>query len=85
MDKELSNDSDRIRKQGAGRKSIIETTHGIDDAFLEVIKDHITGSPMDEIIKWTNLSQNSIAEKLSDKGFPVRDLAFIKVPMIHFL
>jgi len=62
---------DRIRKVGGGRKSTLEIMPDIDDVFLEVIKDSTAGSPMDEDIKWTNLSQNKIALKLGEKGFKV--------------
>ena len=71
LDKGLSDENDRIRKAGAGRKPIIETSEGIDVAFLEVIEEYTAGSPMDETIKWTNLSRLSIADKLKDKGFPI--------------
>jgi len=71
LDKDLSNENDRIREVGAGRKPIIETSEGIDEAFLEIIEEHTAGSPMDETIKWTNLSRQSVANKLKDKGFPV--------------
>jgi len=68
---DLSQEDDRIRQPGGGRKPIIETTEGIDEAFLEVIKDHVAGDPMDETVKWTNLSRSAIAEKLAEKGFSV--------------
>ena len=68
---DISKENDRIRQPGAGRLSIIETMEGIDEAFLEVIKDHTAGSPMDETKKWTNLSRQSIANNLKYKGFPV--------------
>ncbi|MDM8562006.1 hypothetical protein QUF54_01475 [Candidatus Marithioploca araucensis] len=84
LGKDLSKENDRIREVGAGRKPIIETSEGIDfevlvflqktktsKAFLEIIEEHTAGSPMDETIKWTNLSRQSIANKLKDKGFPV--------------
>jgi hypothetical protein len=71
LDKDLSKENNRIRQAGAGRKPVIETTEGIDEGFLEVIEDHTAGSPMDEKIKWTNLSRQSIADKLTSKGFPV--------------
>ena len=71
LDKDLSEEGSRIRRTGAGRKSLIETTEGIDEAFLAVIEEHTAGSPMDERIKWTNLSRQSIANKLKDKGFPI--------------
>jgi len=71
LNKDLSNENARIREVGAGRKPIIETSEGIDEAFLEIMEEHTAGSPMDETIKWTNLSRQSIANKLKDKGFLV--------------
>ncbi len=52
LESDLSKENDRVRQIGAGRKPIIETTAGTDDAFLDVIEDHTAGSPMDETIKW---------------------------------
>lgn len=62
---------ERIRKPGAGRKSILQTVEGINDAFMEVVTAHTAGSPVNENIKWTNLSRPSIAKTLKAKGFPV--------------
>ncbi len=64
LESDLSKENDRVRQIGAGRKPIIETTAGTDDAFLDVIEDHTAGSPMDETIKWTNRSRLSIADLL---------------------
>jgi len=58
----------RQRVKGGGRKSILLTQEGVDEAFLEVVKDSTAGSPMDETIKWTNLSQEEIAKRLAEKG-----------------
>jgi hypothetical protein len=60
-----------IRKSGAGRKLVMDKIMGLDDAFLSVIADHIAGSPMDETIKWTNLSRKAIVENLEKKGINV--------------
>ena len=60
-----------IRKKGAGRKRIVETEQGIDEAFLKIMEPHTAGSPMDENIKWSNLSRNAIAEELGKQGFSV--------------
>lgn len=68
---DLSNEEQRIRKSGAGRKFLLPTLDGIDDVFLEILKHHTAGSPMDEAIKWTNLSRPAIAEKLEEHGFSV--------------
>ncbi len=63
--------SDRIRKVGGGRKSIIATRPEIGEAFLEVIDNSTAGSPMDADVKWTNLSRENIALKLAEKSFKV--------------
>jgi hypothetical protein len=47
------------------------TREGIDKAFLEVIADSTAGSPMDDTIKWTNLSRKEIANRLAEKGFVI--------------
>ena len=61
----------RIRKPGAGRQFYIEQYPEINDAFLKVIEKNTAGSPMDEKIKWTNLSRNQLAEGLKVQGFDV--------------
>ena len=68
---EIPKNEQYIRKAGGGRKSVLATTKGIDEAFLEVIEGSTAGSPMDENIKWTNLSQKKLASKLKEKGFGV--------------
>ena len=62
---------ERIRKSGGGRKSILATVEGINEAFLEVIESSTAGSPMDENIKWTNFSREKLSLKLKEKGFSV--------------
>ncbi len=61
----------RIRKKGGGRKSILATRSGIDEAFLEVLKFQTAGDPMNELIKWTNLTHKEIAVGLKNAGFCV--------------
>ena len=61
----------RIRLPGGGRKSVLATTEGIDSAFLEILRNHTAGLPMDETVKWTNLSRGEIANKLAEQDFPV--------------
>lgn len=60
-----------IRQAGGGRKSVLSTMDGLETAFLEVLKEHTAGSPMDETIKWTNLSRGEIAKRLTERGFSV--------------
>jgi Rhodopirellula transposase DDE domain len=63
--------SERIRRQGGGRKRLIERIVGLDEAFLGVIEQHTAGSPMDERVKWTNLTRQQIADLLSAAGYSV--------------
>lgn len=67
----LSTKAKRMRKAGGGRKRTMETKPEIEGAFLEIMTPHTAGSPMDERIKWSNLSREKIAEKLASKGFAV--------------
>jgi hypothetical protein len=67
---ELPKDT-KIRVSGGGRKLVIETMEGLDDAFLEVIEASTAGSPIDENIKWTNLSREKLALKLKEKNYSV--------------
>jgi hypothetical protein len=60
-----------IRKYGAGRKRVVEEQLEISGAFLKVIEQNTAGSPMNEEIKWTNLTRGQIAEKLTEEGFNV--------------
>jgi len=60
-----------IRQPGSGRKSVLSVTPGLDEAFLEALKNHTAGSPMDATVKWTNLSRRDIAEKLKQQGYTV--------------
>jgi hypothetical protein len=60
-----------IRQAGGGRKSAFETIEGLDAGFLRVIAQHTAGSPMDETVKWTNLTRQEIAELLKSEGIEV--------------
>ena len=60
-----------IRRSGGGRKSKVETTEGLDQAFLKVLAEHTAGSPMDETVKWTNLTRQEIALLLKGEGITV--------------
>ncbi len=67
----LSPKEKQIRETGGGRKKVLDTTPGIDEAFLEIMSFHTAGSPMDETIKWSNLSREKIAELLAEKGYKI--------------
>ncbi len=57
----------RIRKHGGGRKSYEETHHDIDDKFLDVIAEYTAGDPMNEEVRWTNLTPQDIADRLAEQ------------------
>lgn len=65
--------SPRIRRLGGGRKQALVTIAGINEAFLKVIQHHTAGSPMDEDIKWTNLTRQQIADLLHLRNAANRD------------
>ncbi len=56
-----------VRKKGGGRKKIIDTIPGIDQAFLDILSEYTAGSPVIGRIKWTNLAPREIAEELEKK------------------
>ena len=57
----------RIRKPGGGRKPYTVTWgERLDEKFLEVLRDHTAGDPMDETVRWTNLTPNEIVRALRE-------------------
>ena len=54
----------RIRRPGGGRKDYQTQWPGIDEPFLDVLFDHTAGDPMDETVRWTNLSLEEIVTAL---------------------
>lgn len=60
-----------IRQSGGGRKSAFETIPDLDATFLRVLSDHTAGSPMDDTVKWTNLTRQEIVTLLQDAGITV--------------
>lgn len=61
----------RIRREGGGRKKVIDQLNGIDSAFLKVLKNHTAGDPMNEKLIWTDLNANEISELLKQEGIDV--------------
>ena len=57
-----------IRKPGGGRKSY-EVTWGekLDEKFLEVLREHTAGDPMDETVRWTNLVPHEICRIMEEE------------------
>lgn len=56
---------ERIRQPGGWRKSYEETWGPeLDEKFLTVLREHTAGDPMDDQVRWTNLTQDQIARAL---------------------
>lgn len=60
-----------IRKKGGGRKSCLEKIDKINEVFLDVMKNNTAGSPMNEGINWTNLTQKEIIQKMKEKNIDI--------------
>lgn len=57
----------RIRQPGGGRKPYQEKWGPeLDERFLEVLRDHTAGDPMDETVRWTNLTPARIVTLLAE-------------------
>ena len=59
----------RSRKKGGGRTPLLKTQTDIDASFLLILKEHTAGDPMNEKVKWTNLTCVEISELLIKKGY----------------
>jgi hypothetical protein len=57
-----------VRRKGGGRKKIREKIVGIDEVFLEIVKESTAGSPTNEEVKWTNLGLKGISKAFKEKG-----------------
>ena len=65
---EVSQDTgSRIRREGGGRKRAEDVDASIEADFLNLLGIYTAGSPMDERVKWTNLSPQVIVQRLNDK------------------
>jgi hypothetical protein len=50
---------------------VIDTSAKVSEVFLQVLRDHTAGDPMNPDIKWTNLSRRQIACRMTALGTPV--------------
>ena len=57
----------RIRGEGGGRKRAEDKDSSIEVDFLNLIEGFTAGDPMDENVRWTNLSAKAIAQQLNEK------------------
>lgn len=63
--KDLLPAKDRIRHKGGGRKRTLEKHLELNEIFERALEENTAGSPMNEEIRWTNLTPNQIAEEIS--------------------
>lgn len=61
----------RSRRTGGGRTPVLEQQPNINEVFLLLLKEHTAGDPMDEKVKWTDLTCAEISAFLAKKGFKV--------------
>jgi hypothetical protein len=62
---------DRIRKAGGGRKRALETFEEIDEVFLMILENYTAGDPMQEQVRWTNLTYQEIIDHMSAEGITI--------------
>ena len=72
----------RIRAKGGGRKRYSVTWGPVlDEMFLTVLRDHTAGDPMDETVRWTNLTPGEIIKALRNE----HDIAVSKFVVYQLL
>lgn len=57
----------RIRKEGGGRKKIIEKSPNVKKEIENILEENTAGDPMSKL-KWTNKSTYTIADEIKDKN-----------------
>jgi len=65
---DLSEPGTRIRRPGGGRKGYAEQYPDLETHFAAVLADYTAGDPMEEQIRWTNLSQQAIADRIAARS-----------------
>ena len=61
----------RIRRAGAGRKSVLPRHPEWTQAVVQIIKPHTAGLPQDESVVWISLSITQIMSELSAIGYDI--------------
>jgi hypothetical protein len=63
-------EADRIRREGAGRRSVTEIDPGLRKALKWLVESTTRGDPMSPLL-WTCKSTRNLAEELTQQGHPV--------------
>lgn len=61
----------RIRREGAGRKSVLPQHPEWTQAVVQIIEPHTAGLPQDENVVWISLSVTQIMSELSARGYGI--------------
>lgn len=61
----------RIRRAGAGRKSVLPRQPEWTQAVVQIIEPHTAGLPQDENVLWISLSVTQIMSELSAIGYDI--------------
>ena len=61
----------RIRRTGAGRKSVLPQHPEWTQAVVQIIEPHTAGLPQDENVVWISLSVTQIMKELSKAGYDI--------------
>lgn len=67
----VNRDDNRVRRPGAGRKSIEETYPDIVNSLQTLVENDIAGDPMGRQKKWIRRSLRELARQLKAKGYKV--------------
>jgi hypothetical protein len=68
----------RCRKQGGGRKSIIETQPDIVQELENLLEGHTKGDPM-KPLRWTSKSARNIERELKNKGYHISNVTILEL------
>ena len=63
----------RLRKEGGGRKTIVEKTPEVKKDIENILEENTAGDPMNKL-KWTNKSTYTIARELISKGKKISEV-----------
>ena len=63
----IKSETGRLRKEGGGRKKIIEKNPNVKREIENILEENTAGDPMNKL-KWTNKSTYTIADELKNKN-----------------
>jgi hypothetical protein len=70
---ELLPGKQRVRHEGGGRKLVEDQHPEILEILDTIMEGHIAGDPMNESVRWTDLTLTQVREELDARGFALSD------------